>query len=185
MKACAYFNSSNIAFKLNAIDISLDLFTRYEHILALCTKKSPKTIYYGANELQFYDTTSYIEKIENNKRNLAVQNACLYDKRVKENLSYPVTRFELKLQPKFFNKNRENIFIGIINALDRYHVMYVANKKEKQFLMNQYDTYLTLRQRDIKKLNFDRYRCYPDMSVVVGFINTLFTIREQDIIVKY
>ncbi len=185
MRMCAFLNTRNITFKLTGLDISLDLFTKYENVLALCTKKSPKTIYHEANEIQFYDTTSYIEKIPNNKIHLAVQRAYLYDKAVKESLPYPLTRFELKLQPKFFNKNRENMLSGIVNALDRYHVMYVPNKKEKQHLMDEYDKRPTLRQRDIKKLKFDSYRCYPDVSAIVEFINALFTIREQDIIEKY
>lgn len=185
MRACAFFNTKNITFKLTGLDISLDLFTKYENVLALCTKKSPKTVYHRANEVQFYDTTRYIEKIPNNKVPLVVQRAYLYDKAVKENLPYPLTRFELKLQPKFFNKNRENMLSGIMNALDRYHVMYVPNKKEKQYLMGEYDKHPILRQRDIKKLKFYGYRCYPDISVVVGFINALFTVREQDIIAKY
>ena len=180
MTTCAYFNSRNITFKLTGLDISLDLFTKYEHVLALCTKKSPKTSYYGANELQFYDTTSYIEKIEKYKRHLAVQSACIYYKTIKNNLPYDLTRHEVKLQPKFFNKNRDNIISGIMNALDRYHVMYVPSKKEKQYLMDQYDAHPILRDRDIKRLKLDNYRCYYDISVIVGFINSLFTVQEQD-----
>ncbi|QOY54013.1 hypothetical protein HUE87_08945 [Candidatus Sulfurimonas marisnigri] len=180
MKTCAYFNTRQITFKLNGLDISLDLFTKYEHVLALCTKKSPKTVYYGANELQWFDTTSYMEKIPNHKLQLAVQRAYLYDKAIKENLPYSVTRFEVKLQPKFFNKNRDNIIAGIMNALDRYHVMSVPNKKEKQYLMDQYDAHLTLRDRDIKRLKLDNYRCYHDISAIVGFINSLLTVQEQD-----
>ena len=141
-------------------------------------------MYWTANELQFYDTTNYIEKIPNHKLQLAVQRAYLYDKTAKENLPYSLTRFEVKLQTNFFNKNRDNIISGIMNALNRYHVMYVPIKREKQYLMDQYDSHSILRDRDIKKLKFDNYRCYPDISVVVGFINKMFTIREEDILVK-
>ena len=87
----------------------------------------------------------------------------------------------MKLQPKFFNKNRENIISGIMNSLDKYHVMHIPNKKEKQHLMREYDNHSILRQRDIKKLKFDNYRCHPDISVVVGFINRMFSIIEQNI----
>jgi len=183
-KIAAYLNTRNISFKLTGLDLCLDLYTKYEHILALCTKKSPKTVYWTANELQFYDTTSYVEKIPNHKLQLAVQRAYLYDKSFKEDLSYSLTRFEVKLQPKFFNKNRENIISGIMNALDRYHVMYVPNKKEKKYLMEQYDKHPILRNRDIKKLKFNNYRCYPDIAVIVGFINRLFSIQEQDSLVS-
>lgn len=179
-KTCAYINTRQITFKLTGLDISLDLFTKYENILALCTKKSPKTAYWTANALQWFDTTSYMEKIPNHKLQLAVQRAYLYDKAIKENLPYDLTRFEVKLQPKFFNKNRDNIIAGIMNTLDRYHVMYIPNKKEMQHLMDQYDAHSILRDRDIKRLKFDNYRCYYDISAIVGFINHMFTVQEQN-----
>ena len=47
--------------------------------------------------------------------------------------------------------------------------------------MREYDNHSILRQRDIKKLKFDNYRCHPDISVVVGFINRMFSIIEQNI----
>ncbi len=39
------------------------------------------------------------------------------------------------------------------------------------------------RDRDIKRLKFDRYRRYPDISVIVGFINNLFSVQEQDMFI--
>ena len=50
--------------------------------------------------------------------------------------------------------------------------------------MDEYDNHPILRQRDIKKLKFDSYRCYPDISIVVGFINALFTVQESDLFVN-
>lgn len=189
LKTCAYLNTKNITFKLTGMDICIDLNTKYENVLALCTRKSPKTEYYRANEVQFYDTTSYLEKIPRIKLNLAVQRTYLYDKSIKENLPNNLTRFEVKLQPKFFNKNRNNIISGIINVLDRYHVMYLPNKKEKNYLMEQYDNQHILRHRDIKRLKFNKYRCHPDISVVVSLINHMSSIQvssaeEKDIFAK-
>ena len=180
-KTCAYLNSNLITFKLTGLDVCIDLYAKFDNILALCTKKTPKTVYWAAYEEQVYTSTKYIEKIKHNKLQQAVQRAYLYDKAFKEGLGYNLTRFEMKLQPKFFNKNRENIISGIMNSLDKYHVMYVPNKKEKQHLMRKYDSHSILRQRDIKKLKFDSYRCHPDISVVVGFINRMFIVKEDDI----
>ena len=180
-KTCAYLNSNLITFKLTGLDVCIDLYTKFDNVLALCTKKTPKTVYWATFEEQVYPTTTYIEKIKHNKLQQAVQRAYLYDKAYKEGLEYNLTRFEMKLQPKFFNKNRENIISGIMHSLDKYHVMYVPNKKEKQHLMREYDSHSILRQRDIKKLKFDSYRCHPDISVVVGFINRMFSIIEQNI----
>ena len=50
--------------------------------------------------------------------------------------------------------------------------------------MEQYDKHPILRNRGIKKLKFDNYRCYPDIVVIVGFINRLFSIQEQDSLVS-
>lgn len=177
----AYLNSRNITFKITGLDIAIDMSTPFDKVLALCTKRSPKTAYWRAGERQVYDETTYVEKIPYNKLEQAVQRAYLYDKAVKEQLSYALTRFEVKLQPKFFNKNRTNIVNGIMSALDRYHVMYVPSKKQKQHLIEQYNANPVLGQRGIKKLGLDKYRCYPDIAAVVAFINQLFTVREQSV----
>ena len=144
------------------------------------TYKSPISIkiFLLANDTQLFPTTTYIEKIPQNKQANVVQKAYLYDKAMKEGYSYPLTRFEVKLQSAFFTKNRLNLFAGIMKALSKYHVMYVPNKKEKQRLMDEYDISPILRQRDIKRIGFDNYRCYHDMTAITRFINQLFTIQE-------
>ena len=68
--------------------------------------------------------------------------------------------------------------VNFIKALDKYHVMYVHKAKEKQRLMDEYDNCLVMRQRDIKRIGFDKYRCFFDMTVIVGLINQLYTVQE-------
>ena len=179
LTVCAYLNTRYISFKITGLDIALDFFTDYSKILALCTKKSPTTAYYGANETQVFDTTTYIEKIAQNKQDSAVQKAYLYDKAIKENLDYKLTRFEVKLQFLFFTKNRPNLFAALMKALNKYYVMYVPKAKEKQKLMDEYDSCSIMRQRDIKRIGFDKYRCFFDMATIVGFINQLYTVQER------
>ena len=181
VKTCAYLNTRHIVYGLNGLDVCMDLYTEFDNVLALCTKKSPKTEYYMANEPQPFATTSYIEKVPYGKHSVAVQRSYLYDKSEKENLAYNLTRFEVKLQSKFFSKNRDNVILGIINALEKYHVMYVPLKAQKNHLMQQYDMQTTLRQRDIKRLKLDSYKCYPDISAVAGFINHLFSVQEREV----
>lgn len=176
---CAFLNTRYITFKITGLDIALDLFTDFYKVLALCTKKSPTTTYYEANEAQTYSPTAYIEKILQSKRDRAIQRAYLYDKTYKENLGYKVTRFEVKLQSLFFSRNRSNIISAIIKALNKYHVMYIPRVQEKQYLMNEYDIHPILRQRDIKRIGFDDYRCYHDITVIVEFINYLFSVQEK------
>ena len=173
---CAYLNRQNIIFKLTGLDVALDLFTDFSKVLALCTKKSPTTTYYAANEAQIYHLTTYIEKLSQYQYHKAVQKAYLYDKSAKEQLAKKLTRFEVKLQSLFFQKNRYNNIAAIIKALDKYHVMYVPQIKQKQYLMDAYDKHHILRQRDIKKIGFDDYRCYYDIPVIVNFIKQLYTV---------
>ena len=177
LAVCGYLNTRYITFRITGLDIALDIFTDYDKVLALCTKKSPTTEYYAANEMQVYETTTYIEKIPQHKQDSVVQKAYLYDKAVKEKLDYKLTRFEVKLQSQFFRKNRHNLFGSIMKALNKYHVMYVPNAKEKQRLKNEYDRASAMRQRDIKRIGFDQYRCYYDMTAIVGFINVIYTVR--------
>jgi len=77
LKVCAYLNTKHITFKLTGLDVAIDMYTKFENVLALCTKKSPKTAYHAANGEQWYDTTYYIEDIPKTKRHLAVQRAYL------------------------------------------------------------------------------------------------------------
>jgi len=179
LTVCAYLNTRHIPFKITGLDIALDLFTDYSKVLALCTKKSPTTAYYGANETQVFGSTTYIEKIPQNKQDNAMQKAYFYDKAIKENLDYKLTRFEVKLQSLFFTKNRPNIFAALMKALNKYHVMYVPKAKEKQKMMDEYDSCSIMRQRDIKRIGFDKYRCFFDMATIVGFINQLYTVQER------
>ncbi|MFA5214608.1 hypothetical protein [Sulfuricurvum sp.] len=179
---CAYLNSRNIFYKLTGLDISIDLHTKFENVLALCTKRSPKTSYYMANEAQFYPTTYYIEKISEGNEDEVVQRSYLYDKSFKENLPYAITRFELKLEQKFFNKYRDTLVYSIAKTFKKYHVMYVPVKKERQYLMEQYDNHAILRDRDIKRIGFDNYRCHFDITVVNSFIVRIFSIKEQDLL---
>lgn len=178
LKVCAFLNSSDIHFKITGIDIAIDLYTKMSKVLALCTKKSPRTKYYAATEPQLFDTTHYIEKIMDGHKDLVVQRSYIYNKTVKENMSgKEITRFELKLQTKFFNKHRENIIAGIAGALDKYHVMYIPNKKEKYRLMQGFDNCVIAVERNIKKFGFDNYRCYPDIATIDSFIKKIYSVR--------
>lgn len=182
LSICAYLNSRNIFYKLTGLDISIDLHTKFENVLALCTKRSPKTSYYTAHEAQYYETTQYIEKIPNGYKDEVVQRSYLYDKSLKENLPYALTRFELKLQQKFFNNYRDTLMYSIFKVFEKYHVMYVPVKKERQYLMEQYDNHAILRDRDIKRIGFDNHRCYVDITVVNSFIVRMFSVKEQDLL---
>ena len=85
---------------------------------------------------------------------------------------FPLTRFELKLQKLFFLNNELN-FKTIINALDRYTVMYFESNIDKELIINKYNSYSRVSKRDIARMGLDKYRLKPDIVKIERFINNL------------
>jgi len=127
----------------------------------------------------FSGLTTYIEKIERNKLTKAVLRAYTYDKRHKELLPYDITRFEIKLQAKYFNKHGFSIE-SIEKTLDRYHVMYFENLLEKYTIMTIYDKYKTVQKREICRLGLEQYRIYADMDYISDFIDLILNVTDSD-----
>lgn len=177
---CAYLNTRGIGFKLTELDVCIDAECAYDNILAVCSKKSPKTHYHELIDDQVYATTTYIEKIVAQKRDKAVLRAYTYDKSHKEKLSNKITRFEVKLQPKYFNKYGFSIK-AIEKALNRYHVMFFENTEEKYSKIEAYDRYKRVQKRELKRLEFNDYRLYADMGYIENFINLILTVNNLNI----
>lgn len=177
LRICAYLNTKGITFKLTELDICIDAECAFENILAICTKRSPKTNYYKPTDDQTYTTTTYIEKITKKKLTKAVLRAYTYDKSDKEHLDYPITRFEIKLQPKYFNKYGFSIK-SIEKALDRYYVMYFEDTEEKYSKIAAYNGYQTVRKREVKRLKLDEYRLFFDIGYIDNFINKLLNADD-------
>lgn len=178
---CAYLNSRNIEFKITGLDIGIDMYTGFNNVLALCTKRSPKTSYYTAKEHQEHETTIYLEKIPKTNWDEAVRRSYLYDKSKKEKLPYRLTRFELKFQSKFMNMHRDKLISAISDTFDKYHVMFIPRKKVQDALKEQFDKSPVLRERDIKRIGFDGYRCHFDITVVKHFILRIVNITEENL----
>lgn len=177
LRICAFLNTRGIVFKLTELDVCIDAGCAFENILAICTKKSPKTNYYTLNNPQMYATTTYIEKMTKKKFDKAVLRAYSYDKCKKEKLNYNLTRFEIKLQAKYFSKYGFSLE-SIEKTLNRYHVMYFSNIGDKEKIATRYSNYKTIRKREIKKLELNKYRLLPDMSYISKFINKLLTVPD-------
>jgi len=173
---CGYLNSRYIPFNIIELDIALDIFTDFNNILVLCTKKIPKVNYYKAEEKQYYDSTKYIEKSKESHK--ISQYAYYYDKSSKENLDFKLTRFELKLTSQFFNRNREKIYNLILKALERYCVLYIRKQKTKKQLMLKYDNYEINRRKDLEKLEYNLERCYFNMRIITDFFNMLYAAQS-------
>lgn len=104
----------------------------------------------------------------------ASKRSYLYDKQVKEGLPFNLTRFEIKLQNTWFLNNELNID-SIVNTMNRYHIMYFQNTMIKDSKINAYDNYVNVTAREIKQLEFERYRLYVNPSIIKEFIRYVQT----------
>lgn len=178
MLIISYLNTHKQAFKVTQLDVALNIFTKFENTLALCTKRYATTQYYGANEEQPFTTTRYIEKFKNAKHKAdAVVHGCHYDKSAKEKLEYDLTRLEISFQKKFFKNNGFNVG-AMYNEFYRYHVLYIPNQKRKQEIMDKYDSLTVIRQKDIKALRLEMHRQHIDLYVLVDFTSKLYMVDD-------
>ena len=165
-------NMFNINYRFTELDVCIDIATKMQNVLAICTTKLPRTEYHLANHSFYNGDTVYIEKISKGRLKYNSQRAYVYNKAKKEKLNYPLTRFELKLQrPFFFNNELDSK--TIINALNRYTVMYFQNPYEKNMIADRYNSYSRVSKRDIERMGLDRYRLKFDIVKIEKFINHL------------
>ena len=168
---CGILNTFNINYVFTELDVCLDISAKIDNVLAICTTKLSRTEYHLVNNSFYSGDTVYIEKISKDKISHNSQRAYVYNKAKKENLNYPLTRFELKLQKSFFKKELD--FETIVNALNRYTVMYFPNIYEKNMIVDKYNSYTRVSKRDTDRMDLDRYRLKPDVVKIERFINNL------------
>jgi hypothetical protein len=108
MTICAFLNTTRTKYRMVELDVAIDAYCSLDNILAICVKKSGKTIYNEIGHKQYYKgiPTIYIERYRNEQEaNDSVVRSYVYDKSSKEGLiGSTITRFELKLQNRFFLK---------------------------------------------------------------------------------
>lgn len=179
-RVCAFLNENNISFKITELDICIDIKADFENVMAIAIKKTPKTKYYGINERQTFSKTNYIEKISKKNLHRAIQRAYTYDKSHKEGLSSNLTRFELKLQSKYFN-HYGLCLESIEKAINKYYVMYFEDLRDKFYIMGVYDKYQYFRNREVKRYSLDDYRLHPNINYVKKFINLINKIDFLDL----
>lgn len=190
MMVISYLNLNFINFEVIGLDLFVDVDKPFENMFAFCNKKVGKVKYYKTLEKQYHFGTHYIEKFNNTHKNV-MRRAYLYDKSLKENLFSPTTRFELKIQTRFFNRNKiDNFFdkkIFYTNLLNRliesYHILYFRSIAIKNLELASY-AFLedNIRRRDIYKLFLNHYRIIPDISNVVDdLLNLLVHERYSNI----
>lgn len=175
MTICAWLNTTRTNFRLVELDVAVDIYSSFYNVLVACINKSPNVPYNRLGRIQYYDSipTTYIENYKNvQQRKEAVLRAYLYNKSAKERLEFPITRFEVKLQNRFFLRNEFNTK-SIVNALDRYYVMYFENKREKEQKIREYNEYKIVTAREINRLRFESYRLYTNSYVIKEFIRKI------------
>ncbi|MFW2352557.1 hypothetical protein [Aliarcobacter butzleri] len=172
---CGILNTFNFNYVFTELDVCLDMNIKMDNILAICTTKLPRTEYHLLNNSFYNGDTVYIEKISKDRINYNSQRAYLYNKAKKENLQYPLTRFELKLQKSFFKNDFD--FETIVNAINRYTVMFFPTIYEKIRIVDKYNSYSRISRRDIDRIGLDIYRLKPDVVKIERFIDNLKKYR--------
>lgn len=177
MTICGFLNTTSTRFRLVELDVAIDAYCSLDNILAICVNKSGKTTYNKIGHKQFYKgiPTSYIEKYENEQEaNDAVVRSYVYDKSSKEGLGSKITRFELKLQNRFFLRYGFNTQ-SIINAMNKYYVMYFESLDKK----SQYVSFLNnfrFTSKDMEIFGLDSFRLFADENVIKGFISQVESV---------
>ena len=156
----AFLNTHNIGFRLTELDIAMDIESKLNNILAVYTNKSPNVNYYqlgdidkNKNIIQENKGTYYIENFKSFKQKKnAMSRAYLYDKRQKElskygrDIGFEITRFEVKLQKRWFVKNEFGI-TPIYKALRKYTVLEFEDIEKKEQLIKKLNSVKESRQR--------------------------------------
>ena len=169
---CGILNTFSIEYVFTELDVCLDMNTKIDNVLAICTSKLPRTEYHFVNNSFYNGDSVYIEKFTKDKLNYYSQRAYVYNKAKKENLKCSLTRFELKLQKSFFF-SKELDSETIVNTLNRYTVMYFENTCDKNMIIDKYNSYSRVSKRDIERMGLDRYRLKFDVVKIEKFINHL------------
>lgn len=177
MTVCGWLNTTITKYRMVELDVAIDTFCSFDNILAICVNKSGKTTYNEIGHKQYYKgiPTTYIEKYRNsNEADNAVVRSYVYDKSAKEDLCSSITRFELKLQNRFF---LEYGFTekSIMETINRYYVMYFESAKQK----SQYCSVLKnfrITQDEIEIFGLNKFRLYPDGNVVKEFIRQIESV---------
>lgn len=175
LAVCGILNTFSIEYVFTELDVCLDIGAKIDDVLAICTTKLPRTEYYSINNSFYNGDTVYIEKFTKDRFSYYSQRAYVYNKAKKENLKFPLTRFELKLQKSFFKNDLD--FETIVNALNRYTVMYFPNIYEKSMIIDKYNSYSRISKRDIERMGLHRYKLKPDVVKIERFINNLKSYR--------
>lgn len=175
---CAWLNTTRTKYRMVELDVAIDTHCSFDNILAICVNKSGKTTYNEIGHKQYYKgiPTTYIEKYGNEQEaNDAVVRSYVYDKSFKEGLiSSKITRFELKLQNRFFLRYGFNTQ-SIINAMNKYYVMYFEYVKMKNQYIDLFNNF-KITPKNIEILGLSKYRLHVNENIIKEFIRQVESV---------
>ena len=179
VRMCAFLNSNSYPFTFTGIDVCVDIQCPMFRTLVFCNRKASGVKYYTIDEKQPYSRTRYIEKYNRTHKHV-MRRSYVYDKRLDTSLEH-ITRFEMKLQARYFNKNRYDD--NTIKAnLDKYHILHFPTANERIDALELYRANEgTIRRRDLHKLGLERFRIYPDTKEINDFLFSLYEVYEDDL----
>ena len=190
----AHLNTEGIYFRLIELDIAMDIRSNMDNVLVVCTRRSANIDYFqlgdvdiDGNKIQAHDGTYYIEKFKSRKKEKnAVSRAYLYNKRLKEqrkfkrDIGFELTRFEVKLQKRYFVKNK--YCTGVMHkTLDKYTVLQFRDTEYKERLIQTCNGAKNGKER--KKLiaealsNGDVTLLRPRMDKVGSYLREIDTVK--------
>lgn len=181
VRMCAFLNNNNYRFIFTGIDVCVDIQCPMFRTLVFCNRKASGVKYYKIGESQPHSSTRYIEKY-NRTHKRVMRRSYVYYKRIDGDYSTSyLTRFEMKLQSRYFNRNDYDS--NTIRAnLDKYHILYFSTADEQIDATELYRTNeSTIRRRDLHKLGLERYRIYPNTREVEKFLFSLYEVYEEDL----
>ena len=68
---CGILNTFNFSYVFTELDICLDMNTKIDNVLVICTTKLPRTEYYSLNDSFYNGDSVYIEKFTKNKLHIS------------------------------------------------------------------------------------------------------------------
>lgn len=176
---CAWLNTTRTKYRMVELDVAIDTHCSFDNILAICVNKSGKTTYNEIGHKQYYKgiPTTYIEKYgKEQEANDAVVRSYVYDKSFKEGLliGSKITRFELKLQNRFFLRYGFNTQ-SIINAMNKYYVMYFEYVKMKNQYIDLFNNF-KITPKNIEILGLSKYRLHVNENIIKEFIRQVESV---------
>lgn len=177
----AFLHTKEILYTNTAADIYLDIKAPLKNIVSLCIKKAPSVKYNKPNEEQEKININYVEKVSPTNYNKTALRGYWYNKGKRAQLKYNLTRFELKLQPKYFYRYGFSLE-AMEKALDRYYVLFFQNIDEKQQKIDKYSNYKYVAKRELKKLEFDKYKLKFDIVAIKKFLNLLDGAYDEELL---